>query len=308
MNAQCEDYIKQNSIKIFEKIAMVESKIHGVDMEKIHFHELGAVDTILDIAGFFVGIDFFKIDKVYYGTIYIGKGFFNSAHGIMPVPAYATLELLKGKKVKGIPVEFENITPTAVALITTVGEQKDFPEMKIIDIGYSSGHIDLDNYPNLLRMTIGERDETFDYLLTDMICIAEFQVDDMSPELIGYFYEKAFENNAIDLYITPIFMKKNRPGTLVTLMFKEEDMGKVINTIFKETSTLGFRLKRERRFLLSREEKIINTKYGKIKIKESYFDGKIYIKPDFESLKEVAKKFNLPLKEMYEMVFREIKK
>lgn len=308
LNSQCSDYIKQNSIKIFEKLALVESKIHGIDIEKVHFHELGAVDTLLDIAGFFVGMDYFKIDKVFYGTIHIGKGFFNSTHGIMPVPAYATLEFLKNKKVKGISIEFENITPTAVALMTTAGDQQDFPEMKVINVGYSSGFINFGKYPNLLRMTIGEKDKTVDNLLNDIICIAEFQVDDMSSELIGYFYEKAFENGSIDLYITPIFMKKNRPGNLITILFKEEDMEKIIDIIFKETSTLGFRLRKERRILLSRDEKTINTKYGKIKIKESYFGDKIYIKPDFESLKIIAKKLNLPLKELYEMVIKEIKK
>lgn len=308
LNSKCDAFIKNNSINVLEKLALVESKVHGIDLEKVHFHELGAIDTILDIAGFFICLNYFKIDRIFYGTIHLGKGFFHSAHGFMPVPAYATMEFLKGKIVKGIPVEYENITPTAIALMTTFGEQSDFPEMKIINVGYSCGFMNFGNYPNLLRMTIGEKDEKVDGLLDDVVCIAEFQVDDMSPELIGYFYERAFESNAIDLYITPIFMKKNRPGTLITILFKEEDMNKIVDAIFKETTTLGFRLKKERRILLSRNEKTINTKYGKIQIKESRFGDKIYIKPDFDSLKRIAKKLNVPLKELYEIVVQEIKK
>lgn len=307
LSSKCNDFVNNNAIRVFEKIALVESKIHGIKIEDVHFHELGAIDTIFDVVGFFICVDYFKIDKIFYGTIPIGSGYFHSAHGFMPVPAYATLEFLKGKKVKGIPVEYENITPTASALITEFGEQTDFPEMKITDIGYSCGFKNFGNYPNLLRMTLGENDEIVSNLLDDSVYIAEFQIDDMSPELIGYFYERALENNVVDMYVTPIFMKKNRPGNLITILFKEEDKNNILDIIFKETSTLGLRLKKEKRIVLLRNEKIIDTKYGKIKVKESYFKDKVYVKPEFESLKKIAKKLKLPLKEAYEMVIKEIK-
>ncbi|MCX7769605.1 MAG: nickel pincer cofactor biosynthesis protein LarC [Proteobacteria bacterium] len=308
LESKLDDLVKKNTIMVFEKLAEVESRIHGVSLEDIHFHELGAIDTLLDIAGFFISLKYFQIDKVYYSKIPIGKGFINSAHGKMPVPAYATLELLKGNKVFGIPVEKENITPTAISLITTVGTQSDFPDMEIENVGYSSGHFIFKEFANMLRMTIGRIDNDLNDLMNDEVYVCEFQIDDMNPEVIGYFYERAFDIGAIDVYMTPIYMKKNRPGVLITVLFREGEFKKIVDLIFSETSTIGFRIRKEKRVVIFREVKLIDTKYGKIKVKESFYNGKKHIKPEFESLKNIAKKRKIPLREIYELVIKEIDK
>ncbi len=296
-----KEEIKDKSLNVFERLADIESKIHGVSKNRVHFHELGAMDTLLDIVGFYICLDYFEIKECFFPAIPLGEGYFKSQHGYMPVPSFATLELFKNYEVKGVSIEGENITPTAAALLTSSGKQSLFPQMYIKYIGYGAGSFSFGDFPNLLRLSIGDNEDSLS-LIYETIGIIEFQIDDMSPELLACFFEKIMEKGALDIYMTPIYMKKNRPGLLFTIFFKEENLNMILDTIFKETTTIGLRVKREQRIILPREEVVIKTKYGKIKVKKSYYGGKEIIKPELEDVKLIAKKNKIPLIELYDKI------
>lgn len=303
-NSSLTSFVIDNALKVFEKLAMIEGKIHGKNPYDIHFHEIGSLDSIFDIVGFYIALEYFHIQKLFYPPIPLGSGFFNAEHGMMPVPAFATLELLKDSCVYGIDVNGENITPTAAALITSSGIfSHSFPKMKIKSIGYGVGNKIFDNHPNLVRITLGESD---DKILDETVIVIEFEVDDMTSEFAGFFSEQALNLGVLDCFITPIQMKKNRPGMLFTLIVGENLFMHIRDIIFKETTTLGFRYRKESRFVLFRKESLKETKYGKIRIKESYFGDKVYRKPEFDDVVKLAKKFKIPVKELYKIILKEL--
>jgi len=307
LESDLKEEIKDKSLKILERLADIESKIHGIEKNKVHFHELGAMDTLLDVVGFFICLDYFEIKEVFFPVIPLGVGYFKSQHGYLPVPSFATLELFKNYEVKGVSIEGENITPTAAVLLTLSGKQSLFPKMHVRYIGYGSGSFSFGDFPNLLRLSIGDK-EDISNLIYETIGIIEFQVDDMSPELLACFFEKIIEKGALDVYMTPIYMKKNRPGVLFSIFFKEENLNEIVDSIFEETTTIGIRIKREQRIILPREEIVIKTKYGKIRVKKSYYNGREIIKPELEDIKLIAKKHKIPVIELYDKIRNEIKK
>ncbi len=299
------DCIKEKSIKILNRIIDAESKIHNEKREDIHLHEIGGIDTIIDIVGSIVGLEILGIDKVFSSLIPIGSGKIKTSHGIFPVPAPATAELLKGFPVYSNGVIGEITTPTGAAIITSIASSfGEFPQMKIEKVGYGLGKKDFE-IPNILRVFIGE---FFENYLKNYNILIETNIDDMNPEILGFLMEKAFSLGALDIFFTPIFMKKNRPAYKLSILCEEKDKSSILDLIFKETSSIGVRITKVEKVFLKREIKEINTKFGKVRLKISYFLGEKKFTPEYEDLKKISQEKNIPLKKVYDFIFKEIEK
>lgn len=305
-DSKLELEIKTLSKNIFTKLAKAEAKIHSNRKDSLHLHELGSIDTIIDIVGTVIGIKLLDIDEIYSSPLPVSRGYVKCAHGILPVPAPATAELLKGIPVYGSNISAELVTPTGAAIITTLAKSiGKLPEMNIDKIAYGAGKKELE-IPNLLRVFIGT---SVDEYIEDTVIIVETNIDNMNPELYEYVITKLFDAGALDVYLTPVQMKKNRPGIILSSIVEEKDLNKIIETVFNETTSLGIRTYKVSRFKLRREERIINTKYGKIKIKIGKIGNTIKnIAPEYESCKKIAEKLNLPLKNIYSEVNRGLRR
>jgi len=293
--------VKRLSKRIFLKLAEAESKVHGVDIDKIHFHEVGAIDSILDVVGTLIGLEKLNVKKIYSSHLPVGRGFVKCAHGVIPLPAPATAELIKGVPVYSRNVDGELVTPTGAAIITTLAE--DFgkmPLMKIEKIGYGAGKSDFEQ-PNLLRVFIGELlDES--NCATDVTNVIETNIDDMNPECYGYLAQKLFKFGALDVFFTNIWMKKNRPAVKLSVICHPEKTERLTNIIFDETTTLGVRIYKTNRRKLHVEKKRIKTKYGKVTVKIGKLNDKIKtVSPEYEDCKKIAEKNDIPLKEVYDL-------
>jgi len=288
--------IKDISKKIFKRLAQAESLVHGVKVDRIHFHEVGAVDAIIDIVGAVAGLNILKVDKIYCSPLPLGKGFVKFSHGKFPIPAPATAELCKNVPVRYIDVEGELVTPTGAAIITALAEFSPRLDFKIERIGYGSGSMDLKEIPNLLRVMIGQKKQDLEQ---DEIMVLEANIDNTSPEILGYMSEKLMKNGALDVYLTPIMMKKGRPGTLLSVLCKVEELNEFSSLIFSETGTLGFRTQFHLRKKLPRKIEVVKTKLGKAKVKLVTEGEKVYISPEYEDCKILAEKHKLPLKKVY---------
>lgn len=294
--SKLEEDVKKISEEIFLKIAEAEAKIHRESLQNIHFHEIGAIDTIVDIVGAVTGLKKLGIKKIYSSALNLGKGNIKCAHGILPVPAPATLEILKGVPVYSTDVDKELTTPTGAAIISTISSKfSSLPLMKIEKIGYGAGNYNSD-FPDVLRIIIGEELEKYE---EEEIVVIETNIDDMNPEIYEYVMERLFKEGALDVYLTQIIMKKTRPAILLTVLTEEKYLDKMIEIIFSETTTLGVRIKNIRRVKLKRISEVLDTEFGKIKIKKSNKG----IKPEYEDCKKIARKKNIPLKEIYKKFF-----
>ena len=291
--------VKKKSKDIFLKLAKAESKVHNIDIDKIHFHEIGAIDSILDIIGAVIGLDKLNLKKIYCSTIPVGRGFVKSAHGKLPIPAPATSELLKGIPTYSTKVEGELVTPTGAAIITSL--TNNFGEMPLIQIekiGYGAGKSDFD-HPNLLRIFVGESLENYD---TDVVNVIEVNIDDMNPEYYEVVFEKLLKNGALDVYLTNIQMKKNRPGIKLSIITPLEITNQLTDIIFNETTTFGIRIYKTHRKKLFVEKVKVKTKYGEITIKIGKTKDEIkLISPEYEDCKKLAQENNVSLKEIYEL-------
>jgi len=298
--SRLSEEIKNTIKKIFHRIAAAESKIHRVPINKIHFHEIGAIDTIIDVAGAVIGLNKLGIEKAYCSKLNVGTGFVEFSHGKWPVPAPATAEILKNVPIYHNNTKAELVTPTGAAIITALAESfGEMPAMRVKKIGYGAGTKDLQQ-PNVLRAFYGELDESISKL-DDGIIIMETNIDNMNPEIFPYVIERLMENNALDAYTEPINMKKNRIGTKITVLSDKNNIGRLSKILFEETTTLGIRIFPAGRKKLEREVKSIKTKYGKIRVKISKLDGKIKNRtPEYEDCVKIAKKFKIPLKRVYE--------
>ncbi len=300
--------VKELSKQIFKELAIVEAKIHNTSIDKIHFHEVGATDAIIDIIGSVIALKELKLDIIYSSKIHLGSGFVECQHGIIPVPAPATIELLKDIPVYSTGIKSELTTPTGAVIIKNIAKNFGImPEMKIENIGYGAGTKDL-TIPNLLRVYIGEiredKDNNEEYEKDNVILI-ETNIDDMNPEFFDYIYERLLENGSLDVFTTPIFMKKNRPSVMLSVLTTTENLDEILSIIFAETSTLGVRLNRLERRKLEREIITIKTKFGDMRIKISKSKGKIKnIAPEYEDCKKIASELKIPLKDVYNEVRR----
>jgi uncharacterized protein (TIGR00299 family) protein len=291
-----DDGIKKKSIEIFKKLFAAEAKVHGKKAHQIHLHEMGAIDAIVDIVGASVALKEIGADEIYSSPINVGKGFVKCEHGTFPVPAPATAELLKSIPVYSYGEKAELATPTGAAIISAWATQfNELPEMQIEQTGYGAGSKILKSHPNLLRVFLGTSSEEFASSTT----IIETTLDDMNPQNYGYLMDTLFREGALEVFYTNVQMKKNRPGILVTVICKEEKAGSIIEHLFKETTTIGIRCRTDRRYELQREIKKIKTKYGTIRLKLSFLNGKVtQVSAEYDDCLRAAKRYRVPLKEV----------
>ena len=299
-NSDIDEESKDLAKRIFMRVAKAESKVHNKPLDEVHFHEVGAIDSIVDIVGTAILINKIHPDKIISSVVNDGHGFIECAHGTMAVPVPATSEIFANSDVKfrQIDIDTELVTPTGAAIIAELSSEfTTLPAMKIQKIGWGAGTKDL-KIPNILKVYYGEMQEK-----NQKIVVMETNIDDCSGEILGYTEELLFENGALDVFYTPIFMKKNRPAYRLTVVCKEPDMQTLQNIIFRETTTIGIRYRFEYRTELEREQILIDTKYGTLKAKKVVNNGETYIYPEYESVKELAKKNDIPLKEVYNLKF-----
>ncbi len=293
-----ESEVKEKSKEIFKRIASVEAKIHQTPMEEVHFHELGGLDSIVDIVGSVWGIQQLGIEKIYVSKVNVGTGFVKCEHGILPVPAPATLSLMEGKPIYSSGVERELLTPTGAAILTTLGSEfGSMPPIKVDRIGYGAGRDNLP-HPNLLRLIIGTSESISG---KEKVVIIETNIDDMNPQFYDYLIEKLLAMEVLEVFITPILMKKNRPGHLLTIISPSEKLSSVTKFLLRETTTLGLRWHEEERAKTDREILTGKTKYGKIRFKLARWEGKVVnLSPEYEDCKRLALEKKVPLKEVFE--------
>ncbi len=298
---------KTRAIKIFNKLAGAEAQIHGTDIENIHFHEVGALDAIIDITGTSVLLETLNVEKIFTSTISVGGGMVKMAHGLYPVPAPATTHLLENYDVKYGPVERELATPTGAAIIATLANNSNkLPPYSITNVGYGAGTAEFENVPNVLRVSIGEL-TTKEKDLNDYTTMFECNIDDMNPEIIPYIIEQVMEAGAVDAFITPIIMKKGRPAYLLNVLCHPEKEKKVLDVIFKETSTIGVRKQKYERTILERTFRKVETSFGELTIKEiSMLDGSIKRTAEYEDVKKIALANGKPLQEIQKQIDYEI--
>ena len=302
-SSDLSDKVKKLSLNMFMKVAEAEAKVHGKTLYEVHFHEVGAIDSIVDMVGAAICLDYLEVDKIIASPVQVGGGFVKCAHGIIPVPAPATVEILKNIPIKSGIAQFETTTPTGAAILAAnVHEFTQKVDFTIKKIAYGIGHRDLE-IPNVLRVYLGEKESSEkigeQYIL-------ETNIDDMNPELYGYVEEKLFEAKALDVFKTPIYMKKGRPGIKLSVLVDEKNEKNVLDIIFEETTSLGVRKCRVEKIMLNREFSKVETEYGDITIKKSYYKGKLVkYKPEYEECKTIAKEKNIPIDKVYKAVYKQ---
>ncbi|ACM19471.1 protein of unknown function DUF111 [Geotalea daltonii FRC-32] len=297
--------VKDKAQRIFRRIAEAEAKVHGMEIGHVHFHEVGAVDSIIDIVGAAIGLDYLGIEAVYVSPLPLGSGYIETAHGRLPVPAPATAELLKGLPVHGNIGSGERVTPTGAAIVAALGTAfGSHPPMEIRSIGYGAGSKDFADMPNLLRLVLGETAET---LQRDEIVVLETNIDDMNPELLGFLMERLFEKGALDVTFSPLQMKKNRPGTLVTVITPCAKRDELARLILSESTAIGVRYYPAQRLILSRTVEERLTSLGPVKVKVVTDDALLRrVVPEFEECRRLTAEKGLPLMDVYRIVEREV--
>jgi len=321
--SQLASVVRERAAAIFQKLGEAEARVHDVPLEKIHFHEVGAVDAIVDIVGACIGFQALGIEKFACSPLNVGGGTAKMAHGVLPVPAPATANLLHGRPTYSNGVQRELVTPTGAAIVATLcdafGPQ---PGMIVSAIGYGAGMADLEGQPNVLRIMVGEevgdrrgKEEGaqagvpvlpgFD----EEIAVIEANLDDMNPQIYGYFLEKALGAGALDVYTTPVQMKKNRPGTLLTVLCKPGDTNALMELIFAETTTFGVRTYRAQRRVLPREWVNVQTEFGEVRVKVSRVNGRVlHVAPEFEDCRKLAAEKDVPLQSVIASAMRSYEK
>ena len=297
-------FVKGAGLGIFEKIAKAEAKIHDTPLEKVHFHEVGGVDSLVDILGAAISMEFLSIKKVISSKIPLGTGFVSCSHGNLPVPAPATLSILKGAPVYGTQIPHELTTPTGAAIISFFADSfGPIPDMLINKIGYGAGKREHETRPNILRIITGSAALNSGYCQDDEVVVLETIIDDMNPEIYGFLMERLFEAGALDVVWIPAFMKKNRPGTIVQVLCPMELQEAITALILTETTSSGLRHYTVGRKKLPRKMLKIDTQFGKVEVKAMVDPkGVVQIVPEYEVCKKIAKKKNVPIKTVYAII------
>ena len=311
-NSSLPEKVKENSLSAFKKIAEAESVIHGKDMDTIHFHEIGGVDSIVDIVGSFLCVAYLDIETVYASKVPLGSGFVSCAHGEIPVPVPATLAILKGVPIRPSDAKTEIVTPTGAAIVTTLAAGfGSMPEMMVQQVGYGSGKRDTGSvHPNLLRIVLGtgtnDQIDPATAIRKETIYVVKTNVDDMSPEVLGFLMETLFENKALDVSYVPVQMKKNRPGTQIEVICQKKDLDAVICIILEQTSSIGVRYHECERSFLSRQTAVAETVFGRLEVKKIINpDHSIRFVPEYEVARKVAREKKLPIKDVYNRILRD---
>ena len=303
-DSSLDDDIKADARKIFMELARAESAVHGIPIEKVHFHEVGALDSIVDIVGTAICLNAFGIDVVYSSIVKLGSGgFVKSDHGMLPIPAPATVEILREYPTMLTDIAFELTTPTGAAIIKALSRGTLGTEtIKVMQVGYGSGSHELAGTPNLLRILVGEiisgeeRDEC---------TLIEANIDDMNPELYPYIIEKLLSAGARDAFLVPVIMKKGRPGILISVLTSSSGLDDVVDILFRESTTLGIRMHRVERRKLIREEREVETEFGRMRMKVEFRGSSEKHIPEFEECRRIAIEKGLPLQEVYRRLLKQ---
>jgi uncharacterized protein (TIGR00299 family) protein len=295
---------QERAIRIFEALGAAEAKVHNSDIEKIHFHEVGAFDAIVDIVCAAVGSESLGVDEWVCSPLNVGGGTVVCAHGTFPIPAPATLELLKDAPIYSGEIQKELVTPTGAAIVNVLASRfANFPRIKPLKTGYGAGSRNFKGVPNVVRLTVGEAVQADSAVLpssaatTEEITILEANLDDMSPQVFGYVMERAFAQGALDVFGAAVQMKKNRPGMLLTVLCRPEDAQQLTRLIFAETTSLGVRMRQEARATLARRHVSVQTKWGDVRMKLANLNGSISnYAPEYEDCRRIAEQQQVPLK------------
>ncbi len=297
---------KGTAIAIFENLGAAEAKIHQVPVEKVHFHEVGSVDALVDICCSAVGDEALQIEEWVCSPLNVGGGTVECAHGTFPIPAPATLELLKDAPVYSSGPQKELVTPTGAAIARTLARRfAEFPSMKVAATGYGAGTRDFPRFPNVLRLTVGESQAEAHAAAEEAIAVLEASIDDLNPQVFGYVMDRALAEGALDAFGTQLQMKKNRPGVLLTVLAKPGDAERLAKLIFAETSTLGVRIRQEQRRALGRRWVSVQTRWGEVRMKVASLNGSITnYAPEYEDCRKIAGEQHLPLKSVMQEAIR----
>jgi uncharacterized protein (TIGR00299 family) protein len=296
-------HVKERSTRIFERLAEAEARVHGIPIEEVHFHEVGAIDAIVDIVGAIIGLELLGVEALFCSPLPSGSGTAETRHGTIPIPAPATLELIAsaGAPIRPTPYrDMELVTPTGAAIVTTIASFER-PTLSLQCIGYGIGDREPADIPNVLPLWLGEM-----IVYERKLLLLETNIDDMSPELYGYIMERLFEQGALDVWFTPIQMKKNRPAVMLSALAPPDTEGQVVETLLQETSTLGLRVQQVERHHASQELMQFDSSLGRVGIKVKRLHGEVVgISPEYEDCRSLARKHDLPLQEVYRIVTTE---
>lgn len=306
-SSQLPEGIRQRAAGIFQRIAQVEAGIHGIPVDQVHLHELGGTDTIIDVTGTLIALDLLGVSSICASPVPLGSGFIEGAHGQIPLPAPATLQLLKGIPVRGQDIQAELVTPTGAALLADlVDDFGPMPDMILESAGYGAGTRDLP-IPNLLRVIIGTVMPGKSDAHRELI-VLESNLDDLNPEIYPYLMDKLFQEGALDVTFSPVHMKKNRPGTQIQVLTNPSAAEEMRAILFQETTTLGVKQYPVERYALPRESVTIRSPYGEIRLKVATCpDGKLKISPEYEDCRRLAQEHDLPLQKIYQIALAAFK-
>ena len=308
-NSDLSRSVKDQSGDMFQRLGEAEAAVHGCPLDEVHFHEVGAVDALVDIIGTALALEKLGIRQIAASRIPVGSGFVEAHHGRLPVPAPATLALLKKVPVYGSGIEAELVTPTGATIITSLADVfGEMPAMTVQRIGYGAGSRDLQQRPNLLRIILGQPEgaRVEDTDGDTGVVMVETCIDDMNPEIFGYLMDRLFEDGALDVYWVPIYMKKNRPGTKIQVLCRQDVTLSIADRILRETTTAGVRYYPVRRLTLQREQTVEDTSFGKVAVKRiTGVDGTERIVPEFEDCRRIALERNIPIRTVYEIIQRD---
>ena len=309
-NAELSAAVKDQSRAVFERLGKAEASVHGCQLEEVHFHEVGAVDALVDIIGTCLAAERLGVQRIIASHIPTGSGFVDAQHGRLPIPAPATLALLQNVPIYGTDIAAELVTPTGAALITTLAETfSALPALTVHQIGYGAGSRDLDQQPNLLRIVLGQSEKARleDEGSTADVMMVETCIDDMNPEIFGFLMDRLYEDGALDVYWIPIYMKKNRPATMIQVLCSTDATALIAGRILRETTSIGVRYHPVHRLTLKREEIRMSTSLGEVAVKRIIgIDGQERLVPEFEACRRIAYQKNLPIRVVYETIQREI--
>ncbi len=301
-DSDLSEAVKQRAAKIFTRLAEAEARVHNQPIEHVHFHEVGALDAIVDVVGASICFELLNIDRFVSSALHVGSGTVEMSHGRFPVPPPAVTELLKGVPFYSTEIIGELLTPTGAAIITTVcDEYGAIPKMTISQAGYGAGTREYDKFPNVLRVLLGESGPGTG--IDERLLMIETNIDDLTPQIIGHVMDRVFELGALDCYFTPVQMKKNRPGVLLSILCNARGKEAILELLFTETTTLGVRSYKVERRALERDTVSVETRYGPIDVKVAHLNGRVVNEmPEFGQCRLAARKFGVPLKVVEEAV------
>ena len=293
--------VVNSSLQVLDSIAQAEANVHGVSLDEVHFHELAGIDTLIDIVGSVIGLRMLEVEKLYCSALPVSHGFVDTAHGRLPVPPPAVAELLKGYPTVPVDINEETVTPTGAALATSLCEQVGmFPPMTVEQVGYGAGSKDFPGCPNVLRLWVGQSVGGDKSLIVDEVVMVEANVDDMSPELHPHVVAQIFAAGALDVWLTPIQMKKGRPAVKISALAAPSKAESVAGAILRESTTFGVRLTHSQRRCLNRETVTVTTRFGELSVKVGYLDGRVVtVAPEYEDCLRAAQKHGVPVKAVY---------